>query len=76
MTFLLFKLFKLKNIDKTEDKESKETISKEAIKKATEIEKNKQNNLKSNFNSRFKINNQQNINKTAEQKIEPINFEL
>ena len=56
--------------------ESNEIISKEAIKKAISTEKNKQVNLKNNYNNQFKINNQQNINKTAEQKIEPINFEL
>ena len=54
--------------------ESNEIISKKAIQKVKEIEKNKQTNLKNNFNKQFK--NQQNINKTVEQKIEPINFEL
>ena len=67
MTFLFDLLFKLKNIDKTE-----ETISKEAIQKAILTKKDKQNSLKNNFNKQFK--NQQNI-KTQEVK-QNINFEL
>lgn len=55
--------------------ENNEIISKKAIEKAISIEKNKQANLKNNYNNQFK--NQQNISKTQEQAIKQnINFEL
>ena len=63
---------KLEDIDKTEltealqKVESNEIISKEAIQKVKEIEKNKKNTIINNYNNQFKIN-QQNM-KTQEVK--------
>ena len=70
---------KLEDIDKTEltealqKVESNEIISKEAIQKVKEIEKNKKNTIINNYNNQFKIN-QQNM-KTQEVK-QNISFEL